>query len=247
MGIKHHYLANDRLKTIVSEYGHLQSLHVRPGQRVDRGDTIGTVGKPSRAAGASPLHFQIQTAGDAGIPAGPHPAADGHPPSTTIRYVDDPLAFVRTHRRLLVPGLEDQFVLVVKHQYKMYFYRFGFLKNTYEIALSVTPRGRKERTRDFRVPEGLYRICQKLEGPFANGAAADSSYIGPRWLRLDYPNRHDALRGLQRQFITRDEYHAILGRLQKKTETRPRTLSWAAASGFTAGRPPTGRTPAAGT
>ncbi|MCJ7830676.1 MAG: peptidoglycan DD-metalloendopeptidase family protein [Desulfobacterales bacterium] len=218
--IQHHYLENDALKTIVSEYGHLQTLRVRPGQWVDRGDTIGTVGKRSRPSGASPLHFQIRTAGDAGSPAVPHPSRGGQPVVADESYLDNPLAFVKNHRRLLVPGLEDQFVLVVKHQYKMYLYRFGSLHHTYEIALSVTPKERKERTRDFKVPEGLYRICQKLQGPFANDAAAESSYIGPRWLRLSYPNRHDALRGLRQQFITRDEYKAILSRLQKK-ETPP--------------------------
>lgn len=47
---------------IVTVYGHLSRINVRPGQKVERGDVVGLVGNTGRATGYH-LHYEVQIEG----------------------------------------------------------------------------------------------------------------------------------------------------------------------------------------
>jgi hypothetical protein len=93
-----------------------------------------------------------------------------------------------------------------KGQYRMHLFVKGKRVKTYVISLGQSPVGPKRQKGDNRTPEGRYRIIQKAEGPFPG---AYGPFLGPRWLRLDYPNEDDAATGLRQGLITPAEAEAI--------------------------------------
>jgi murein L,D-transpeptidase YafK len=93
-----------------------------------------------------------------------------------------------------------------KSQYRLHLYARGKLVKTYRIALGQKPIGHKRIEGDNRTPEGHYRIIQKAVGPFEGDYGP---YLGPRWMRLDYPNDDDVAAGLRRKAITADKAERI--------------------------------------
>ena len=92
---------------------------------------------------------------------------------------------------------EHQRVLVVdKTKARAHLYQQGTLAKSYEIGLSQVA-GRKVKEGDLKMPEGRYRVVEKLKGPFDSSKDWSKAYLGTRWLRLDYPNVVDAARGLK--------------------------------------------------
>lgn len=55
--IRHAYMDGFSVKYVDSLYGHLHRIHVREGQRVDRGDKVGTIGT---AHGQYPAHLHFE-------------------------------------------------------------------------------------------------------------------------------------------------------------------------------------------
>jgi murein L,D-transpeptidase YafK len=102
---------------------------------------------------------------------------------------------------------EPLLLIVRKGQYRMRLYAQGKLSKTYVIGLGQEPIGHKQKEGDNRTPEGRYRIIQKALGPFSGEFGA---YLGPRWIRLNYPNDHDAQIGLDQGLITKDQFDRIL-------------------------------------
>ncbi len=45
-----------------TKYGHMDKIHVKKGQKVKRGDVIGTVGKSGRTTGPH-LHYEVRING----------------------------------------------------------------------------------------------------------------------------------------------------------------------------------------
>ena len=114
---------------------------------------------------------------------------------------------------------EHQRVLVVdKTKARAHLYQQGTLAKSYEIGLSQVA-GRKEKEGDLKMPEGQYRVVEKLQGPFDSSKDWSKAYLGTRWLRLDYPNVVDAARGLKAGLIKQAEFDAIAAatRLGKAT------------------------------
>jgi len=116
---------------------------------------------------------------------------------------------LKKQQKLVVPDDEKIFVLVMKHEYVMKIYSYGEQTKEYEISLSQSPIGKKEKVGDLKVPEGEYNICQKTEGPFGDDPEW-KVFLGPRWIRINYPNIFDALIGLQKKLITMTEYNEII-------------------------------------
>jgi murein L,D-transpeptidase YafK len=94
---------------------------------------------------------------------------------------------------------EPRLLVAHKGQYRLRLYERGKLVKTYVIALGQNPVGHKREEGDNRTPEGRYRVIQKAVGPFPGAIGA---YLGPRWIRLNYPNDQDAETGQRRGLIT---------------------------------------------
>ena len=102
---------------------------------------------------------------------------------------------------------EPLLLIAHKGQYRMRLYAQGKLIKTYVIGLGQEPIGHKQKEGDNRTPEGRYRIIQKALGPFSGEFGA---YLGPRWIRLNYPNDQDAQLGLKDGLITKEQFDRIL-------------------------------------
>lgn len=83
-----HACGDARGERVESLYAHLDVIEVAAGQRVSRGQRIGTIGN---AGGTYPAHLHFELRARAGLPLGGgySPHNDGHL---------DPTAFIRRHR-----------------------------------------------------------------------------------------------------------------------------------------------------
>lgn len=110
---------------------------------------------------------------------------------------------------------EDTLLVAYKHLYRMQLYYSGKLIKTYIIGLGQEPIGHKQQQGDNRTPEGDYRIIEKAVGPFNE----TNPYLGTRWMRINYPNNTDAKSGLDKKYISQDEYNKIVA--QNKAGLQP--------------------------
>ena len=74
-------------------------------------------------------------------------------------------------------------VLVVKHERKLYLLKAGRVLRTFDVALGVQPVGPKQRSGDFRTPEGRYILERRN---------VDSDYFLS--IQVSYPNEQDRTR-----------------------------------------------------
>jgi murein L,D-transpeptidase YafK len=88
----------------------------------------------------------------------------------------------------------------------MKLYEEGKFVKEYRIALGQSPEGHKIKQGDNKTPEGQYRIIEKTVGPFGG---AYGSFLGSRWMRLNYPNTWDAEVGLRKNAISKSQFEQI--------------------------------------
>ncbi|MFL5728959.1 MAG: peptidoglycan DD-metalloendopeptidase family protein [Cytophagaceae bacterium] len=215
--IEHHCLINTEVKTVFSQYAHLKEIIVKKGDLVSRRQKIGFIGQGNNKEHAAHLHFEIRKESMREMSPDFWPSSNGKSKAWVRENYESPSDFIRLNRTLVVPALEKSFVLVKKSEYKLYFYKTGVLHKTYEIALGQQPVGRKEKQGDLKVPEGMYRICEKTKGPFDASVNWANEYLGVRWLRISYPNQYDAEYGLKQKLIGQSEYDKILAAERKRT------------------------------
>lgn len=106
--------------------------------------------------------------------------------------------------------------MVIEHRYSMVFVKKGKTIKQYPIALSQNPIGHKKKQGDNRLPEGEYRIIQKAKGPFSGVAAAE--YLGLAWMRINYPNSHDADDAHKKGVISLEQKQRIVQANEKLKE-----------------------------
>ncbi|MFC1812339.1 L,D-transpeptidase family protein [Thermodesulfobacteriota bacterium] len=205
--IKHCFMENGKLRTIFSQYSHLNKLSIEPGQIVKRREKIGAIGQDPDKLYPAHLHFEIRKKTMKGYPADYWPSSNGKDMKWIKENYEEPSNFIKTHRRLIVPVTEEKILIAIKHKYRMRLYSFGQLKKEYPIALSQNPIGHKIEEGDNRLPEGEYRIIQKSRGPFGGDYG---QYYGPAWMRINYPNKFDAINGFNREMISKKERDAII-------------------------------------
>ncbi len=95
-----HVLADGQ--TVYSRYAHLDTMTVSAGQEVQRGQQLGTIGRPP-PDGAYHLHFDIATSDILVDNPGHWPGTDRQ---AVIDHYTDPRQFIVDHRRDLPPGPE---------------------------------------------------------------------------------------------------------------------------------------------
>lgn len=135
------------------------------------------------------------------------PESNAKDQNWVIDHYEDPVKFIRSHRKLISPSKEESMIIAIKHEYMLYYFRKGKLVNKYEIALSQKPVGHKEREGDLKLPEGEYYICEKQKGPFYGNYA---EFLGSRILRISYPNIYDAHAGFSKGLINQTERDKII-------------------------------------
>lgn len=94
------------------------------------------------------------------------------------------------------------YIVVDKSEFKLYLYSDDELVKTYPVSLGSNPVDDKVKLRDRCTPEGEFYICQKIGDP-------DKIFLGSRWMRLSYPNKEDAARGLANGLIDQATARAI--------------------------------------
>lgn len=209
VAIEHRYLDHDGLRTVVTQYDHLQEVEVEAGTRVARRRRIGTIGKGSGGVYPAHLHFEIRRELMAGEPVDYWPSSHGKTAAWVREHYEPPSEFVGAHRTLPVPARAPLVLLVSKRCHHLSIYGAGRLERRLEVAISQEPSGPKRREGDLRLPEGLYRICQKAAGPFP-AEPWQNAYLGSRWMRISYPNPADAARGRDEGAIGAEELRQIV-------------------------------------
>ncbi len=206
--IRHRFLENARLRTVYSQYAHLHDLSVEAGQVVQRRQRIGTIGQDPDGLYYAHLHLEIRRSNAASLPVDYWPSSNGKDTAWVRAHYLAPTRFINEHRRLTVPAAQPELLVAVKHKHALTHYEYGEVVGRYDIALSQNPIGHKQVVGDNRLPEGEYRITEKIRGPFTHGTYAH--YLGVAWMRLSYPNNYDARAGLARGSITRAEHDRIV-------------------------------------
>ena len=122
-----------------------------------------------------------------------------------------PVASYAAPASAIAPELSkhERVLVVDKTNARAQLFQAGTLARSYEIGLSQAA-GRKEKQGDLKMPEGRYRVVQKLLGPFDSSKDWSKAYLGTRWIRLDYPNVVDATRGLKAGLISQAEFDSIV-------------------------------------
>lgn len=107
---------------------------------------------------------------DSPVPGGPRASSAAGDPSgsAVLRPEPEPLP-------------QADFVLVRKGERRLYLMRRGEVLRSYRVALGLNPVGHKERSGDFRTPEGRYRLERR--NPRSDFFLS---------IQVSYPNARDA-------------------------------------------------------
>jgi murein DD-endopeptidase MepM/ murein hydrolase activator NlpD len=187
--IDHVFYENAEKKTIRSVYVHLQEIHVRSGELVKKRQVIGTVGQDPEKLFAPHLHLEFRW--DRSLGPTFWPSSNGKDLDWVKRHYTDPSAFTHAHRHTPIPDREANLVLVDQEGYKMRHYKTGRLQGEYDVSFGQG-KGAKQEEGDNRTPVGMYFVIQKHRGEFDGPYAA---YYGGHWIKINYPNEFDAMRG----------------------------------------------------
>ena len=104
----------------------------------------------------------------------------------------------------------NSWIKVWKKERKLMLMQNQKILKTYKIALSsFAPSGDKEQVGDGKTPNGRFYICESLHKNL-------KAKYGARSLRLSYPNKEDARRGLRDKLINKSQYKKIIKAIDKK-------------------------------
>ncbi|RYD95015.1 MAG: hypothetical protein EOP50_08635 [Sphingobacteriales bacterium] len=188
------FVDNGTLRTVWSTSAGLADVTLRAGDPVKRRQKLGTIA--NRGSGA-PVELYLEIRTQWPLPAEADPVTGCEPPSD----------FIRSHRKLTIPAKEKSIIIASKKDYRLLYCRDGKVMEDLPIALSQKPLGPKIEDGDNRTPEGEYRIIQKAEGPFDGEYG---KFLGSRWMRINYPNTHDARAALKADRIATGQCDAII-------------------------------------
>lgn len=94
-------------------------------------------------------------------------------------------------------------ILVSKTDHTLSVYWGSVFLKSYNIDIGLAGLGDKQVEGDYKTPEGTFYITEK------SVLSPADQYLGTRWMRLSYPNKEDAERGLKQGIINKDTYNAI--------------------------------------
>jgi hypothetical protein len=172
--LEHFYYENHELLRVRSEYTGLEGVTLRAGETVTRGQPLGRVNAKRRLAVL--LHSGRQLS-----------AAEAR-------------SFTQARASLPVPAQEPVLLLVSQAENELRLYEEGREVSRVEVGFGQAA-GRKRVRGDNRTPMGMYFVVQKHRGSFSGPYG---EYYGGHWIRVNYPNRWDADRGLAEGILTRE-------------------------------------------
>jgi murein DD-endopeptidase MepM/ murein hydrolase activator NlpD len=215
--VDHVFYENSEKKTIRSVYAHLNEIKVRSGQVLNRRQVIGTVGQDPDKLFAPHLHLEMRS----DLTLGPTywPSSNGKNIDWIKEHYAEPSAFIKSHRRIPLPQREATLILVDQNSFKMRLYQQGELQGEYNVSFGQG-MGAKRVEGDNRTPTGMYFVIQKHQGRFDGAYGA---YYGGYWIKLNYPNGFDALRGKLEGLITPEQAATIARRWQERAPTLENT------------------------
>jgi hypothetical protein len=188
--LEHRFLDNGQPQCVWIGYAGIQECSLQPGDAVKRRQRIAQVAPGENGDTAKvTLTLRHRLYADA---------------ATWPQSVS---SFIRSYRKLLVPAKQERILIAVKHDYQLHVCEKGKITSTFPIALGQDGRQRKKADGDNRTPVGDYLITQKALGPFEGEYGA---YLGAAWLRLSYPNAHDARAAFHEGRITSKEHDSIV-------------------------------------
>lgn len=101
----------------------------------------------------------------------------------------------------------------------------------YHVELGDSGPGDKQVSGDHKTPEGSFYITQRLVLDPAD------QYLGSRWMRLSYPNKEDAQRGLNSGLISKSTYNDIVNAINNG-QTPPQNTALGGGVGIHGGSTP---------
>lgn len=201
--IEHIFYENNQKKKIRSLYAHLQEIRVKKGDDVRRRQAIATIGQDPEKSYLPHLHLELRW--NAELPPTYWASSNGKDAAWIKENYASPSEFINSHRQLFVPQKEATLVLVDQASYKMHLYKSGNLQGEYNVSFGQA-KGVKQVQGDNKTPVGMYFVIQKHRGKF-DGAYGE--YYGGHWIKINYPNKYDAQRGISEKIIGNQQASAI--------------------------------------
>lgn len=201
--LEHVFYENNERKKIRSLYAHLNEINVKKDERIKRRQIIATIGQDPDKTFMAHLHLELRW--DAELPPTYWASSDGKDVVWVRKHYTAPSEFINSHRKLFVPQKEKTLVLVDQKSYKMRLYENGEMQGEYDVSFGQG-KGAKEIEGDNKTPVGMYFVIQKHRGKFPGDYGA---YYGGHWIKINYPNKYDASRGLREKVINSEQANAI--------------------------------------
>ncbi len=215
--IDHTYYENHEKRKIRSVYAHLQEIKVHSGAEVQRRQLVATVGQDPDKLYNAHLHLELRW--DTSLSPTYWPSSNSKDQDWVKEHYAAPGDFIHTHRELLVPHRESTLVLVDQDSYKMRLYAKGSQQGEYEVSFGQG-NGQKLVQGDNKTPKGMYFVFQKHRGEFGGEYA---KYYGGYWIKINYPNKYDAVRARATGVINPDQESRINASWEKRTATLENT------------------------
>lgn len=215
--IEHRFYENHEVRKIISLYAHLNEIKVSAGDKVKRRQVIGTIGRDPDKTFLAHLHLELRW--DDSLAPTYWPSSNGKDHAWVAQHYTYPSEFITNHRSLHIPQQERKLVLVDQETYKARLYERGILLDEFDVSFGQA-KGAKEIEGDNKTPKGMYFVVQRHRGEFDGPYAA---YYGGHWIKINYPNRFDAERGLAQGLITEQQRQEISSAWQKRALTRQDT------------------------
>jgi len=215
--IEHRYYENHEPRKILSLYAHLNKIKVNKADKVTRRQVIATIGQDPDKTFQAHLHLELRW--DASLPATYWPSSNGKSHDWISEHYTAPSQFISNHRTLPVPEKEKTLVLVDQQNYKARIYEAGVMRAEFDVSFGQG-RGQKEIEGDNKTPKGMYFVVQKHKGEFDGPYAA---YYGGHWIKINYPNKYDAERGLAQSIISKTQRDQISASWLKREPTLQNT------------------------
>ncbi len=217
--VEHVLYENHEKRTVHSAYGHLleidESVHV--GAVVKRGGPIGTIGRDPDGTYYAHLHLEIRA--DPSLSPTFWPSSHDWTVEQVKAAYLAPSEFIRARRKLFVPQDEEVLLIVDHDSDRMRRIEGGEVVETVEVGFGQA-EGRKRIQGDLRTPKGMYFVVQRTRGEIGGRWGP---YYGGHWIKVNYPNAHDAAWGRGEGLITAEQEAAIASKWRARELTNQKT------------------------